>query len=79
VNRPGLPEAPELVGSVGQSAMAESCPSELREPAVRIVVEHEKHHDSQWGAIRSISEKVGCTSETLRRRVRQVELDGRPT
>lgn len=47
MNRRGLPEAPELVGSVGQSVMAESCPSELREPAARIVVEHEKHHDSQ--------------------------------
>jgi len=49
--------------------------SELRERAVRMVVEHEKDHDSQWGAIRSISEKVGCTSETLRRWVRQAERD----
>jgi transposase len=29
--------------------------SELRERAVRMVVEHGKDHDSQWGAIRSIS------------------------
>jgi len=49
--------------------------SELRERAVRMVVEHEEDHDSQWGAIRSISEKVGCTSETLRRWVRQAERD----
>jgi len=41
--------------------------SELRERAVRMVSEHEKDHDSQWGAICSISEEVGCTSETLRR------------
>jgi transposase len=49
--------------------------SELRERAVRMVFEHEKDHDSQWGAICSISEKVGCTSETLRRWVRQAERD----
>jgi len=49
--------------------------SELRERAVRMVMEHEKDHDSQWGAICSISEKVGCTSETLRRWVRQAERD----
>ena len=48
---------------------------ELRERAVRMVFEHEDNHDSQWGAIRSISEKVGCTSETLRRWVRQAERD----
>jgi transposase len=30
---------------------------------------------SQWSAIRSIAAKVGCTSETLRRWVRQTEID----
>ena len=53
--------------------------SELRERAVRMVVEHEKDHDSQWGAIRSISEKVGCTSETLRPWVRQAERESGET
>ncbi len=30
---------------------------------------------SQWAAIRSVSEKLGCTAETLRRWVRQAEVD----
>lgn len=49
--------------------------SELRERAVRMVMWHEKDHDSQWGAIFSISEMVGCTSEALRRWVRQAGRD----
>ena len=48
---------------------------EVRERAVRMVREHENEHDSQWAAIRSIAEKIGCTSETLRSWVRQAERD----
>jgi len=48
---------------------------EVRERAVRMVWEQEKEHDSQWGAIRSIAEKIGCSSETLRNWVRQAERD----
>ncbi len=40
---------------------------ELRERAVRMVFEHAGEHPSQWAAIRSIAEKIGCTAETLRR------------
>ena len=48
---------------------------EVRERAVRMVREHQGEHDSQWAAIRSIAEKIGCTSETLRKWVRQAERD----
>ena len=48
---------------------------EVRERAVRMVVEHEGQHDSQWAAIRSIASKIGCTGETLRKWVRQAERD----
>ena len=48
---------------------------EVRERAVRLVREHQGDHDSQWAAIGSIAEKIGCTSETLRKWVRQAERD----
>ena len=32
-------------------------------------------HESEWAAIRSIAEKIGCTSETLRKWVRQAQRD----
>lgn len=46
---------------------------EVRERAVRMVWEHEREHDSQWSAIRSIAEKIGCSAETLRKWIRQAE------
>ena len=50
--------------------------SELRDRAVRIVLEHQDEYDSQWAAISAIAPKIGCTKETLRRWVRVVEVDG---
>ena len=50
-------------------------PREVRERAVRMVLEHEREYDSQWAAIVSIAEKIGCTAETLRRWLRQNEVD----
>ena len=48
---------------------------EVRARAVRMVMEHEAAHESQWAAIEVIAEKIGCTAETLRKWVRQAERD----
>jgi transposase len=49
---------------------------EVTERAVRMVFEAKDQYESQWAAIESIAGKIGCTSETLRRWVRQAERDG---
>jgi transposase len=41
-----------------------------------MALEHGHEYDSQWVAIRSIAEKFGMTAETLRKWVRQAEVDG---
>ena len=48
---------------------------EVQERAVRMVEESRGEHESQWAAIRSVAGKLGCTTETLRRWVRQHETD----
>jgi transposase-like protein len=48
---------------------------EVRERAVRMVFEHGSEYDSEWEAICSIAEKIGCSSETLRKWVRRMEID----
>ena len=48
---------------------------EVRERAVRMVVEHQDEYESQWAAITSIAGKIGCSTETLRNWVRQAERD----
>ena len=48
---------------------------EVRQRAVRMVLEHRGEHASEWASIGSIAGKIGCTAETLRSWVRQAQRD----
>ena len=50
-------------------------PREVRERAVALVLESQSDYGSQWEAIVSVAGKVGVSSESLRRWVRQAEID----
>ena len=50
-------------------------PPEVRERAVRLVLENQEDYNSQWAALTSIADKIGCTAETLRKWVRRAEID----
>lgn len=49
--------------------------AEVRDRGVRMVREHQGDYVSEWAAISSIASKIGCTAESLRRWIRQVERD----
>jgi transposase len=51
-------------------------PAEIRERAVRMVLEHQHEYGSQWEAICSVAEKLGPTAETVRKWVRSQEING---
>jgi transposase len=48
---------------------------EVKERAVRMVLDQAGQYASQWEAIRSVAGKIGCSAETLRNWVRQTEID----
>lgn len=50
-------------------------PDEMRERAVRMVLDHGHEYGSQWEAICSVAEKLGPKAETVRLWVRQAERD----
>lgn len=48
---------------------------EVRERAVRMVLEHRGEYPSLWAAIESISAKIGCVPQTLHEWVKKSEID----
>ena len=50
-------------------------PAEMRERAIRMVLDHRDEYPSQWAAIGSVAEKLSINRETLRLWVRRAETD----
>ena len=48
---------------------------EVRERAVRMVLNNEDQHESRWSAILSVSSKIGCAAQTLNEWVKRAEVD----
>jgi transposase-like protein len=48
---------------------------EVRERAVRMVLDNTEQHESRWSAILSISSKIGCAPQTLNEWVKRAEID----
>lgn len=48
---------------------------EVRERAVRMVLEHARDYPSRWAAVSSVAAKIGCNPATLHEWVKRQEID----
>jgi transposase len=48
---------------------------EVRERAIRIMLNHEREYPFRWAAVTSIAAKIGCTSQNLNECMKKAEVD----
>ncbi len=48
---------------------------EVRERAVRMILDHEGDYGSRWSAVVSIAAKIGCAAQTLHEWVKKAEVN----
>ena len=49
---------------------------DVKAKAIRLVRDHASDYDSEWAAISAIAGRLGMSAETLRKWIRQAEVDG---
>jgi len=75
MNRPGFSGDSIMRERMEYMEIRKRYSQEVRERAVRLLQDHQDEYESQWQALNSIASKIGCTTESLRRWVRQAEID----
>ena len=63
-----------MIGRV--AVMPKEYDAETKAKAVRLVQDHRADYASEWEAIKTVSGRLGMNSETLRKWLRQAEVDG---
>jgi transposase-like protein len=66
VNRTGVFRRLQLLRGWSNHEASPPYSPEVRARAVRMILDHQAEHTSQWSAIHSIADKIGCSGETLR-------------